>query len=138
MGVLALAHSLSHLTPKEPAALKGFALNPGSFRVGVLALPHSFSYLTWAGGPLLLVASCLTSLYTSYLLAALHQTEGGTRYNTYPELGRGCLGVGLASGTWACCGLSGFGLQAVGSTQHDACPGLGRSCLGRSCLGVGP
>ena len=62
-------------------------------QVGVLALPYCFSYLTWAGGPLLLTLSCATSLYTSYLLACLHQDAHGTRHNSYLELGRAVLGT---------------------------------------------
>ena len=61
-------------------------------RVGVLALPSSFSYLTWGGGPLFLGLCCASSLYTCYTLASLHQTDSGKRYNTYAELGVGCLG----------------------------------------------
>ena len=62
-------------------------------QVGVLALPYCFSYLTWSAGPLLLALSCATSLYTSYLLACLHQDSSGTRYNSYLELGRAVLGA---------------------------------------------
>ena len=63
--------------------------------MGVLALPYCFSYLTWSAGPLLLALSCATSLYTSYLLACLHQDSSGTRHNSYLELGRAVLGARL-------------------------------------------
>ena len=64
--------------------------------VGVLALPYSFSSLTWGGGPLLLALCCVSNLYTCHILAALHQTESGKRFNTYAELGAACLGEPLA------------------------------------------
>ena len=89
-------------------------------RVGVLALPYSFSYLTWGGGPLLLVCTCLTSLYTSFILAAMHQTETGARYNSYPELGRGLLGACLLP-SCACCLI----IEHLWSAADAAGPRLG-------------
>lgn len=61
-------------------------------QVGVLALPYTFSYLTWAGGIFALALSASVSLYTSYLLAALHQDEHGVRHNRYLDLGRAVWG----------------------------------------------
>ena len=49
--------------------------------VGVLGLPSALSYLTWAGGVGLLALSAVVSLYTSYLLAALHEGADGKRHN---------------------------------------------------------
>ena len=49
--------------------------------VGVLGLPSALSYLTWAGGVGLLALSAVVSLYTSYLLAALHEGADGNRHN---------------------------------------------------------
>jgi len=49
--------------------------------VGVLGLPSALSYLTWAGGVGLLMLSAVVSLYTSYLLAALHEGADGKRHN---------------------------------------------------------
>ena len=62
-------------------------------QVGVLALPYTFSLLTWTGGIIALVLSASVSLYTSYLLAALHQNEQGVRHNRYLDLGRAVLGA---------------------------------------------
>ena len=59
----------------------------------MLALPYTFSYLTWSGGVIALVLSASVSLYTSYLLAALHQDESGVRHNRYLDLGRAVLGA---------------------------------------------
>lgn len=58
----------------------------------MLALPYTFSYLTWAGGLILLALSMAISLYTSYLLAALHQDESGSRRDTYIDLAKAILG----------------------------------------------
>ena len=58
----------------------------------MLALPYTFSYLTWAGGLILLFLSASVSLYTSWLLAALHQDERGIRHNRYLDLGQHVLG----------------------------------------------
>ncbi|PRW51175.1 Lysine histidine transporter 1 [Chlorella sorokiniana] len=59
---------------------------------GVLGLPHAFSFLGWPAGLLLLSLLCAASLYTSYLLAALHELPNGTRLNTYKEMGEALLG----------------------------------------------
>lgn len=54
--------------------------------VGVLGLPSALSHLTWAGGLALLTLSAAVSLYTSYLLAALHESpDGKTRHNRRAE-----------------------------------------------------
>lgn len=45
-----------------------------------------------AAGLLLLSALCCASVYTSYLLAALHETPSGRRLNTYREMGEVLLG----------------------------------------------
>ena len=63
-----------------------------SAQVGVLALPYTFSYLTWAGGLIALSLSASISLYTSYLLAALHLDDSGVRHNRYLDLARAVLG----------------------------------------------
>ena len=47
--------------------------------VGVLSLPHAFSYLTWTGGIIALGTTTATSLYTAYLLAAMHEEKDGRR-----------------------------------------------------------
>ncbi len=47
--------------------------------VGVLSLPYAFSYLTWTGGVIALATTTATSLYTAYLLAALHEEKDGRR-----------------------------------------------------------
>ena len=60
--------------------------------VGVLGLPYAFSYLGWTGGLLFLGLCFMTSLYTSYLLAALHEGPDGTRRNRYKDLGQAILG----------------------------------------------
>ncbi|KAL4442421.1 hypothetical protein ABPG77_005005 [Micractinium sp. CCAP 211/92] len=59
---------------------------------GVLGLPHSFSFLGWPAGLLLLTLLCGFSIYTSYLLAAMHETPSGERLNTYREMGEALLG----------------------------------------------
>lgn len=51
--------------------------------VGVLSLPYAFSYLTWTGGVIALAVTTATSLYTGYLLAALHENKDGRRHNRY-------------------------------------------------------
>ena len=53
--------------------------------------------------------SPLCSIYTSYLLAAMHEQPDGTRLNTYREIGEAILGK---SSWW--CGLE-------GCTGHPAC-----------------
>lgn len=54
--------------------------------VGVLGLPSALSHLTWVGGLALLTLSAAVSLYTSYLLAALHESpDGKTRHNRRAE-----------------------------------------------------
>ena len=63
--------------------------------VGVLGLPYAFSYLGWTGGLLFLGLCFMTSLYTSYLLAALHEGPDGTRRNRYKDLGQAVLGERL-------------------------------------------
>ncbi len=69
---------------------------------GVLGLPSAFSHLGWAGGLSLLSIFTVTSLYTSYLLASLHE-RGDKRYNTYRERGEGIFGA-LGWGTWVAWG----------------------------------
>lgn len=44
-------------------------------------------------GLLLLSLLCAASIYTSYLLAALHETPTGERLNTYREMGEALLGA---------------------------------------------
>lgn len=61
--------------------------------VGVLGLPYSFSYLGWAGGVLALAITLAASLFTSYLLAVLHEEPDGTRHNRYVDLGTAVLGT---------------------------------------------
>lgn len=60
--------------------------------VGVLGLPYSFSYLGWVAGVCALVATLAASLYTAYLLSALHEEPDGARHNRYVDLGRAILG----------------------------------------------
>ena len=59
---------------------------------GVLGLPYAFSYLGWAGGLVSLTLLCGISLYTSYLLAELHE-DGNIRLNTYREIGQHVWGM---------------------------------------------
>ncbi len=61
--------------------------------VGVLGLPYSFSYLGWYAGVAALVATLAASLYTAYLLSALHEEPDGRRHNRYVNLGRAILGM---------------------------------------------
>lgn len=64
----------------------------------------------WAGGLTMLTLFTLSSIYTSYLLAALHEHEG-RRLNTYRELGEAILG-GQGVGGWVgWAGLGWAGLQ---------------------------
>lgn len=65
---------------------------------GVLGLPHAFSYLGWAGGIFTLTLFTVSSIYTSYILAALHD-NGNRRLNTYREIGEAVLGP--RAGKWA-------------------------------------
>ena len=58
---------------------------------GVLGLPYAFSYLGWAGGLLLLLLAGGVSLYTSALMAALHDLNG-VRHNRYRDLGEAIIG----------------------------------------------
>lgn len=44
-------------------------------------------------GVLLLSLLCAASIYTSYLLAVLHELPNGTRLNTYKEMGEALLGM---------------------------------------------
>ncbi|KAG7667163.1 hypothetical protein KSW81_000904 [Nannochloris sp. 'desiccata'] len=61
---------------------------------GVLGLPHSFSYLGWGPGLFLLASLCAISIYTSHLLAHLHEDpDGDKRYNTYREIGEAVWGA---------------------------------------------
>ena len=122
-----------HRVRKQLCSLRGAtqAAHRAHCRVGVLALPYSFSHLTWGAGPLLLVFTCLTNLYTSFILAAMHQTETGARYNSYPELGRGLLGASLHPAR-ACC-LIMLHLQSCGVVQgHGWASGL--SCPSSSAV----
>ncbi len=61
--------------------------------VGVLGLPYSFSYLGWYWGVIALAITLAASLYTAYLLAALHEEPDGTRHNRYVDLGRAMIGM---------------------------------------------
>jgi len=61
--------------------------------VGVLGLPYSFSYLGWYWGVIALAVTLAASLYTAYLLAALHEEPDGTRHNRYVDLGRAMIGA---------------------------------------------
>jgi len=61
--------------------------------VGVLGLPYSFSYLGWYWGVIALAVTLAASLYTAYLLAALHEEPDGTRHNRYVDLGRAMIGT---------------------------------------------
>ncbi len=49
--------------------------------VGILGLPYAFSCLGWAGGLVVLAVATVASLYTSYLLAAMHEDKDGRRHN---------------------------------------------------------
>eukprot|EP00884_Botryococcus_braunii_P012819 jgi/Botrbrau1/21538/Bobra.174_2s0041.1 len=66
--------------------------------VGVLGLPYAFSYLLWYGGIAAIILSAVVSLYTAYLLAALHEDSFGHRYSRYRDLGVAILGKRL--GLW--------------------------------------
>ena len=61
--------------------------------MGVLGLPYSFSYLGWYWGVIALAVTLAASLYTAYLLAALHEEPDGTRHNRYVDLGRAMIGT---------------------------------------------
>eukprot|EP00887_Chlorella_sp_A99_P007119 scaffold2.g7119.t1 len=65
---------------------------------GVLGLPYAFSYLGWG-------------IYTSYLLAALHEQPQGVRLNTYREMGEMILGPRM-------------GKYLVGTIQYTLMVGL--------------
>ena len=78
--------------------------------MGVLGLPYAFSYLRWVGGLLFLATCFVTSLYTSSLLAALHEAPDGTRRNRYKDLGKAIFGEPAA---WR--------LQPPGCGQAGAC-----------------
>ncbi|KAK9815636.1 hypothetical protein WJX72_007252 [[Myrmecia] bisecta] len=67
--------------------------------VGVLGLPYAFSYLGWFFGLLLLVGTAAVSLYTSHLLAHMHEDECGTRHCRYQDLGKAVFGKRW--GAWA-------------------------------------
>ena len=60
---------------------------------GVLGLPYQLSFLGWGWGLTMLTVFCGASMYTSYLLAALHEGRAGQRRNTYRELGQEVLGA---------------------------------------------
>ncbi len=65
---------------------------------GVLGLPYAFSRLGWVAGLTTLTLLCTASMYTSYLLAALHELHG-RRLNTYREVAEAVWGPML--GKWA-------------------------------------
>lgn len=46
----------------------------------------------WYAGVFALIATLAASLYTAYLLSALHEEPDGTRHNRYVDLGRAILG----------------------------------------------
>lgn len=58
---------------------------------GVLGLPSAFSYLGWGAGLTTLTLLCAASIYTSYLLAELHEYED-RRLNSYREIGEAVWG----------------------------------------------
>ena len=61
---------------------------------GVLGLPYAFSYLGWFGGLITLSTLCAASIYTSHLLALLHEDpDGERRHNTYREIGEAVWGA---------------------------------------------
>ncbi|KAK9831112.1 hypothetical protein WJX74_003668 [Apatococcus lobatus] len=67
--------------------------------VGILGLPYAFSCLGWIGGLLALTIATVASLYTSCLLASMHEDKDGHRHNRYEELGKAVLGE--RAGFWA-------------------------------------
>lgn len=80
----------------EPSARwyhAGFHTVTAVVGVGVLGLPYSFSYLGWFGGTFALTLTLAASLYTAYLLAALHEEPDGTRHDRYVDLGVAILGM---------------------------------------------
>ena len=98
--------------------------------MGVLGLPYAFSYLGWTAGLLFLGLCFMTSLYTSYLLAALHEGPDGTRRNRYKDLGQAVLGE-LPDGQNPCAKVTGR-------------PGMQRACMSaallwdEACMSVAP
>ena len=58
---------------------------------GVLGLPFAFSYLGWAVGILFLILCALSSLYTGWQLASMHELDG-KRLGRYRDLGVHVLG----------------------------------------------
>ncbi|KDD72007.1 transmembrane amino acid transporter protein, partial [Helicosporidium sp. ATCC 50920] len=64
---------------------------------GVLGLPYSIAHLGWVGGLTCLTLLTSFSIYTSWLLSALHERAvPGRRLNTYHDLGEATLGSRLA------------------------------------------
>lgn len=55
---------------------------------------HALIFWRRPAGLLVLTLLCGASIYTSYLLAALHETPYGERLNTYRQMGEVLLGEG--------------------------------------------
>jgi amino acid permease len=58
---------------------------------GVLGLPYAFSYLGFVGGSFLLLLAGGSALYTSWLLASMHEMNS-VRHNRYRDLGAAIMG----------------------------------------------
>ena len=59
----------------------------------MLGLPHAFSYLGWGPALFTLTTLCIASIYTSHLLAQLHEDpDSDKRYDTYREIGEAVWG----------------------------------------------
>ncbi|KAL6771725.1 hypothetical protein ACKKBG_A27570 [Auxenochlorella protothecoides x Auxenochlorella symbiontica] len=102
---------------------------------GVLGLPYAISYLGWAGGLSVLTALTLASMYTSYLLAALHEGHDGRRLNDYQAMGRAVLGRRVAA--WTVAPVQNVLLVGLCITYSVAAGQSLKGLLGAECAGAG-
>lgn len=114
---------------------------PGA--AGVLGLPYAMSYLGWVAGTITLTLLTAASIYTSYLLAALHERGApGRRLNDYQAMGRAVLGPRLAM--WTVVPVQNVLLVGLCITYSVAAGQnlkglLGGSCTGAACAeGIAP
>ena len=109
---------------------------------GVLGLPYALSYLGWAGGLTALTLLTAASIYTSYLLAALHECATPHRLNDYQAMGRAILGPRLAA--WLVSPVQNVLLIGLCITYSIAAGQnlrglLAADCEGAACArGIGP
>ncbi len=102
--------------------------------VGVLGLPYSFSYLGWYWGVIALAVTLAASLYTAYLLAALHEEPDGTRHNRYVDLGRAMIGTFCLSSHDMHINLTSQSQLQDAALPHHA---QHSACKSSSCLSAG-